>query len=184
MRAINWLKVNLLLYGVIACLAAVFWGELAWSWRALAAMAQGGIESPLENRLTWDAEPLMAREPERARAMLERALAIDPYGDARFRLAELALQRRDFAEAEGLLGTSLKVDPTLTEGYLKLAWLLRRTDRDPLARATLEQGIAYFQDFEAYRPRPDPTVGEMYNRKALEVYERYRRSLATLEQTR
>jgi tetratricopeptide (TPR) repeat protein len=168
--------VNALLYLVIAGVSVAYWPHLRWAARELPRYLSGSVGSPLERQLTLEAREILERggDLERARALLERAAAIDPTCDAVYWLGEvhLAAGRADAALAQ--LERSLALDPTRVEAYVKSAALLASSGRLDEARAVLERGRAYFEgNRERYWPQVDGRVEEPYGRKALDVYRHY-----------
>jgi tetratricopeptide (TPR) repeat protein len=181
--SISLLGGNLALYGVLAALVMLYGPQLRWAARELPAYLRGRIGSPAERRMAVEAGRLLRerRDLERARVLLERSAAIDPTGEAVYWLGEyhLAVGRRD--EALARFVRYIELDPADVRSYLRAAAILELLDRPQEARETLEPGVGHFAaDLERFRPRPDPTVAERFNAKAVATYEGHRAALDRL----
>jgi len=170
-------RVNLVLYGAIALLGALYGQELRWAARALPGYLTGSIAAPRERALELEGRSLVDGnewEQERAERLLEQSLAIDPRGEARYWLGELERRRGHPDEALAHYRAYLAIDPGYLEAYLMMSAIEERRGRRPEALAALGRGLDYFShEVERYVPELEGGSSQA-KRKAVETYTRYR----------
>lgn len=179
------LHVNLLLYLAIVVLATTYWSELRWAGWAFSSYVEDRIKSSPERRLYFRARSLVRGndwEKEQAQEMLEQSLAIDPYGEAGYWLAELFWESNLESEAIEQYERYLRIDPTRLEVYLHLSALYERRGRTAEALRVLQAGRDYFEENAVhYRPVVNDEVDSWYNDKAREIYSIHRLAAGTLQ---
>ena len=183
MRRISTLHVNAILYLLIAGISLVFWQQLRWAAEHLPEYLRKSIAEPAERSLYGRAVKLLSESSSvpRAGALLERSIAIDPYGEAVFGLGEYFFGMREDEKALQQFRTYIEIDPSKLAAYLKMSALFERSNRFPEARQILERGLDYFNNnVEKYRPRRADDVPMQYNQKAAWIFARYRSAVGAL----
>jgi len=184
-QSISLLRVNLVVWALVAVLATVYWGELRWAAEVLPDYLEGRIGAPDERKLYFRASKWIrdGENLERAREYLEEAIAIDPTCEGALWMGEYLLVTGRDAEALDQFTRYIEIDPTIDRAYLGAAEILSAQGRMEEAREILERGVAYFSgERERYRPVLDPDVEIKYNLKAIRVYEKYEQSAIRLEE--
>lgn len=119
----------------------------------------GGNAAPTAAEREFSAGEVMLRagDADGARARFEAARRLDAR-DPRpvFYLGEVARQRAQWAEAEGLFREAIRLRPAMAEAHAELGAALREQGRLPDAVASLEQAV-----------RLSPTLGEAHQTLAL-----------------
>jgi len=174
-RHIKLRHVNVALYVVIGCLLVLFWRELRWAADQFPGYLDGTFSDPPERELFQEAQAILDEgDEERAQALFRESLAIDPLGESAYWVARHHLEAGRDAQALKGFVEYLEVDPTNFRTYLKIAEIHGRNGRPLDERAILERGVRFFEAGAArHVPRPDPAVGEVYHRKALETQRRF-----------
>ena len=181
LRCTKLLPLIVAVYGVLATLLLLYGSELRWAARALPLHLEGLIPAPKEQLLLREGMRLVreGRDIPRAKTLLARSLAIDPYSRSRFFLGE-ALYRYD-ADLDAALSEYsryLEIDPFDLPTYQQISEILRRRGRRAERRALLEGGLAHFNAYvDRYRPQPDRQVAKRFNRRAVQVHERYQTAI-------
>jgi len=183
LRRISLLRANAVLYLLIAFMLLVFWQELRWAAEHLPGHLRNRIAPLAERSLYGTAEERLAngQNVSTARDLLERSIAIDPYGEAVYGLGEYFFETREDEKALRQFRAYLEIDPTLLAAYLKMSALFERQNRFTEARQILQRGLDYFgSNVEKYRPHHADDVEMQYNRKATRTFARYRSAVGTL----
>ncbi|MBK8339490.1 MAG: tetratricopeptide repeat protein [Flavobacteriales bacterium] len=89
---------------------------------------------------------------DRAREQFQHAIALAPEDpEAKFRLAEIELVRRDHLVAMKLVNEALRIDPNLAHGYYLKGWIHKELGDTALAisslRTAIEQDAKYYEAF-------------------------------------
>jgi tetratricopeptide (TPR) repeat protein len=187
MRLRLW-HLNLAVFGVLGLLLALFGSDLVRARYSLPAYLSGRPLEPVEVLLERQAVTILRAEGdvERAKGLLERAVAIDPASSAGYVLGDVLKMQGDL---DGALVRHLeynRVAPWYYPAYLSLAGLYRSQGRDAEGTAVLERGLAHFELLiERFEPVPSDSVEERFNSKAEAIHEYYKEAafLLSLELT-
>lgn len=185
MRRIEFVHLNVALLVVILVLAGLYRPQLSWAWRGLPLYLMGRFPQQAELALYNAGLELLksGEQRDRAKALLERSISIDPHSAAVLVLGEAYFQEGDLARALQHFHEFQRIDPSALLPYLRISEIHERLKNEGARREILERGVAYFESqVERFRPIYDPSVASRFNAKARAVYESYRKSLATLRE--
>jgi len=169
----------------ILVLGALYWDDLRWAAGELPGYLEGSIGSPQERKLYVQARRIILEEEniEPAEALLQRSIAIDPYGEGRYWLGRYYFELRRDEEALEQFEAYLEIDPTMLDAYLKIAAVHAGRGRAEAARRTLERGLAFFEgQLGDYEPHLDASVDADYNTEATRAHARFEKAVRTLEE--
>ena len=182
-RRISLRYVNIILYLVIAAVSVRYHRELRWAAAELPNYLDNTISASADRQLYRKARDII-RDGGRlrgARELLDESLSIDPYCEGGLWLGHYFFRKGQNEEAVRQFTQYLEIDPLQLEPYLRISSVFERDHRLAEARQILERGLKHFdRSLEQYEPRPDDSVRDKYNRKAVKVYERYRNAASTL----
>jgi len=184
LRRIRLWHVNVLLFAAALALGWVYRGQLPRAYDGLNGYLDGNLVAPLESSLHVEAIGLLQRgvERDRARELLEQAVAIDPNSSTVYVLGDVLLMEGDLESALALHLRYNEIDPSFYPAYLSIASIYAAQNKPDAQREILERGVEHFRrELDNYRPREDATVSGHYNHKARAVYNYYREALAQLE---
>ena len=162
------------LWAAVVGLLVAFPEPLWWAARALPLYVAGHFPKQRELDLVGRGTQLLrdAKTRERGVALIEQAIAIDPYTH-RFQLAEAYRISGRTNEALAQYHRTLEVDPLTVEAYERISSMLARLGRTREAEAALDRGIAALEAAAPrYRAVQDPSVALAYNVKAVEAERR------------
>lgn len=185
MRLTKLFYTSLFVWVSLVVLVASFRIELEWASRALPSALAGGAPILPEKALFDQAAREMnaGADPARIRALLKRAIAIDPNSMARVALGEQYRRDGDPERALEHLRRYLEIDPTDLYSYVRAAEIYQQAGRSEDRRQVIEMGLAYFEDHtEGQRPVHDNSVDPKYNEKALSVYRKHQHALRVLRE--
>ena len=186
-RTDRWLLyANLVVYGTALALVAIFHGELGWAVKALDGYLRTNDYPPTADQLLVGQAMRYGNAHEGdfdgVAAFLERAVEVDPNGQALLLLAGLEASRGEDELALALYERYLSIDPYAIQVYAAIVTIFdKRGDREAADRL-LAEGIELFRSYVARQePRPDPTVPEEFNQKASTIHEKAKQGLEQLE---
>ena len=171
------------MFAAIAVLAVAFAPALRFSWHALPEYLSGNIDYPEQELwVVWAGDLVEdGRELDEARDLLERSLTVEPNGATYFLLGEVDRAQGRKAEALRRYQTSLEMDPTRAEAWLRTAELLEADGQRDEARHVLERGAARLEILaKAYVPVPDTSVRPVFNLKSRDVHDKLQRGLTAM----
>jgi len=97
-------------------------------------------------------------EFERGRALVEKALSINPkfgYGEPHLRLGDFRFERGEWAQAAELYRQATEIYGSSVEGWYKLGQALRELGRRDEAHAALQEALASYRTAPWYRRADD-----------------------------
>ncbi len=177
----------LVVYGTTLALVAVFPGELGWAAKALNGYLRTDDYPPTEDRLLIGEAMRYGTEHEGdldgVAALLERAVEIDPNGQALFLMAGLEASKGDDDRALALYEKYRSIDPYNIQVYAAMIAIFERKGDREAADRLLAEGVELFRVYVGlHEPHPDPAVAEEFNRKASGIHQAAGQQLAQLEQ--
>lgn len=183
------LYANLIVYGVTLVLLLVFGRELIWAQKTLRGYLFAGNIPPTADKLLVGEAIKCSREKDedvkRIQYLLERAVQIEPYGEARLLLGYCYLRQGEYDKMLDCYNQYRSIDPSYIDVYKDMIKVLeKKQDRKGhLWRAQLlTEGIKHFRRrVELYQPHYDPNVPEVFNHKAFKVYRDSQEGLKFLE---
>jgi len=187
-RTDRWLLyANLVVYGTMLALAAIFHAELGWAVKSLDAYLRTDDYPPTADRLLVGEAMRYGNEHEGdfdgVASILEQAVGIDPNGQALFQLAELEASRGEDELALALYERYRSIDPHEIQVYAAMVQIFERRGDRQAAYRLLAEGVELFRGYVArYEPRPDPTVPQQFNQKASMIHQAAKQELEQLEQ--
>lgn len=185
MRRIRLVHVTGLVWALLLIVVVVYRAELAWAWEALPAGYRGDPHpAPPQWLMFTEAEALFAEgeDDDRAIALLERSLEIEPNADPLVLWGDILAERGDDDAALDRYREALRLDPSQLATYLRIADVFRKRGQPSERLAILEQGLGWFRENEPrFEPRPDPEVLRPFNEKAVDVHRELTDAIALLE---
>ncbi len=179
------LYANLVVYGAIIVLVLAFDCKLIWARKTLCSYAfSGKLPPPAEASLIQEAMEIVKTggDIEQAQRLLERALQIDPHGQARLLLGACYLGQGDEDKALEYYDRYRSINPSSIEVYMEIGKILEKKHNSKALDRFLTDGIEYFRRrIELYKPRYDFTVPKEFNLKTLKVYNESQEALKYLE---
>jgi tetratricopeptide (TPR) repeat protein len=163
-----------IVYATVAVLGVWLGPSLRFAAARLPGYFRASIASPEHRDWEDEAATLVEerRDLDRAQRLLERALAVEPNASTHFLLGEVLRARGSAAEALQQYRASIALDPAKAEPYLRTAELLLDARDAAAATRVLDEASAALQRAIALqRPRPDPTVRDVFNDRASDVFE-------------
>lgn len=186
---------NLVVYGIIVVVLVAFNHELMWAQKIFRAYAfTNNIPASKDYLLIGEATKNISagEDIQNIQPLIEQALEINPYSEARFLLGNCYLIRGDEDTMLDYYEQYLKINPSVSGIYVNMIRILmKKGDYDAINQLVTE-GIANFRRrVELYRPHEDPNVREEFNLKALKIYnnahvglKRLRKIQAKLDKTK
>ena len=174
---VRWLNAGLL--ALLVVVVGLHARALSWAFVQFDDYRQGYIASPLERELYLEGEDLLYQsgQPDAAIAVLERSVRIDPNTEARFFLAESYRARGELSRAAQEYESFLRIDYLHIKARKALIEVYRQLGSADLAVRTAQTGVAIFSGMaRQYRPKPDASVGDRYNLKAVRLQRRYEKA--------
>lgn len=184
MRLTKTGAVNIVVYGAIVLLVAIFAPQLRWAAGAVLDYWSHRFPPLQESRLRGEAYEILLQggDLDRAERLLHESLRIEPYTVAVMLLGEVHLARGNHEQARAQYERYLAINPSHLESYLRLAQLHAQAGRSEERRRLLERALAHFRSEAAlYAARPDPTAPPDANEKARAVHDGYLRAIERLE---
>ena len=184
MRRIRLWHVNVLLFAAALLLGSIYAGSLKRAYERLGGYLGGNAVVLLESSLYVEAIGLLHNgvERDRARELLERAIAIDPNGSSVYVLGDVLLMEGDVDGALALYLRYNEIDPSFYPAYLSIASIYSERNEPELRRELLERGEEHFRgEVDHHQPSRDTTVSSNFNHKARGLYNYYREALTQLE---
>ncbi len=179
------LYANLIVYGLVIVLLAVFHHELIWAQKTLRGYLFSGNIPPSKDRLLM-AEAIKKLKKDESishvQSILERALQIDPYSNARLLLGDCYLWQGHNEKMLACYDRYRSINPSVIDIYTKMIEILEKKQDHNAIEQLLAEGIEHFRRrVELYQPLYDPTVPKEFNIKALNVYNTSKEGLERLK---
>lgn len=179
------LYTNLIVYGATLVLLVVFGHELMWAQKTLRGYVFSGNIPPSADRLLVSEAIRGAKRGEaleHTRRLLERAVQIEPYSNARLLLGYCYLRQAEYDKMLACYEQYRSIDPSHIDVYRDMIEVLeRKQDRKAIARLLTEGSEHFRRRIELYQPHLDPDVQGEFNLKALRIYKKAQEGLKLLE---
>ena len=178
-RRIKLRYVNVVLWVVIAAIVAIYWPQVKWSFKELPRYLSGHIGAPEERQMYRRARSIILEETNisPAKALLERAVAIDPNCEGAYWLARYHFELREDDRAIELFERYLEIDPMIADTYLRIATAHERQGRPEMALDALRRGHEHFSRVTPlFKPRPlleGALIDPKFNQKANATFVSY-----------
>jgi tetratricopeptide (TPR) repeat protein len=180
------LYANFIVYGAIFVLAFVFFHELAWARKALYGyLVSGNIPSSQDRQLMNEAVKLkqQGEDINSIQPLLERAVQIEPYSEARILLGYCFLSKGDYDNAMACFEKYRSINPSYAGIYKDIIDIFEKQNNHKAIEQILTEGIQDFQRrVELYKPYYDANVLEPFNQKAFAVYKNAQDGLVFLQE--
>lgn len=173
---------NIMAYGLLLVLVALFHQELNWAQITLRGYFFSGDIPPSQDVLLIEEAKKHHESGDDVVSIryLQQALAINPYGEARF---YLGLAETDDNKSLEHLAAFRAIDPSCLSVYVCMIKILQKKSEQAEIAKLLAEGIEHFRGaMLAYQPRFAPDVQEEFNFKAMRVHDTLQESLAVLEE--
>ncbi len=179
------LYANIIVYGVTIVLLLTFHSELTWAQKALHGyMISGRIPSSEDRVLIQKATKYRnaGKDIKILQQILERALQIEPYSEARLLLGICYLKQGNDDEMLAYYDKYRSINPSVVNVYTGMIDVLRKKQEHKAAEQILKEGIEHFRRrVELYKPYYDPNVPKEFNLKASMIHKRSQQGLGILE---
>jgi cytochrome c-type biogenesis protein CcmH/NrfG len=170
-------------YATAAALTVWLGSSLRFAASRLPSYLTGSIAVPEHTAWEDEAAELLdsGQDLDRAKVLLEQALAVEPNASTHFLLGEVLRAQGNPGEALVHYHTSIALDPARAEPYLRTAKLLFEAGDAVGATRVLGEGTAAIERaLQRQVPVPDATVRDVFNKKATEEYDDLTAGLASL----
>ena len=176
---------NIIVYGVTLVLLLAFSHELIWAKKALHGYLITDNVPPSKDRtLIWEANRALNRGEDfgTLQQILEQALQIEPYSEARLLLGICHLKQGDQDGMLAYYNEYRSINPSVVNLYTDASRVLIGKGEHKAAEQLVAEGITHFRrQVELYKPHHDPDVIKEFNLKASSIYNRSQKSLELLE---
>lgn len=180
------LYANFIVYSAILVIALVFLHELLWARKTLYGyLISGNIPSSEDRVLINKAvkRKQQGQDVNLIQPLLERAVQIEPYSEARILLGYCYLSKGDYDKALACFEKYRSVNPYHAGLYKDIIDILEKNQGHKAIEQLLTEGIQNFQRrVELYKPYYDANVLEPFNQKAFAVYKDAQDGLVFLQE--
>ncbi|MCK4751953.1 MAG: hypothetical protein KAS75_00805 [Planctomycetes bacterium] len=179
------LYANIIVYGAVIILALAFGSELIWSQKTLRAyLLNSNIPPTADKELVWKATAYLSagKDVKILQDILEQALQIEPYSEARLLLGICYLKQGDQDNMLAYYAKYRSINPSVINLYTDANRVLIEKGDLEAANQLLEEGIAHFsRRVELYKPHYNPEVQKEFNTKALNIHKKSEEALKILK---
>jgi tetratricopeptide (TPR) repeat protein len=168
------LYANFVVYGTILVLALVFSHEMAWARKTLYGYLVSDNIPPSEDRLLISRAIKYKQQGvdvNSIQPLLERAVQIEPYSEARILLGYCYLSNGDDDKALVCFEKYRSANPSYAGLYKNIVDILEKKQDHKAIEQLLNEGMKHFRRrIDLYKPYYDANVPEVFNQKAFAVY--------------
>jgi tetratricopeptide (TPR) repeat protein len=189
-RTDRWLLyANLLVYGSTIALLIGFHREMSWAAKTVDAYVRSGRYQTTADRLlvkqAMNYRKKHEADLEGVAALLQRAVEVDAYSNARILLAATYHRQGEDDRALAMYERYRSIDPLVLQVYMAMVEILEKRGEKEAAEQLLTEGIRHFRiRLERYEPHVDPSAAQAFNFKAWGVHRRLTEELEALEKAR
>jgi tetratricopeptide (TPR) repeat protein len=182
----KFLYANFVVYGAILVLVSLFFHELTWSKKTLYGyLVSDNIPPSEDRRLMNEAIKLkqQGRDINSIQPLLESAVQIEPYSEARIFLGYCYLSNGDYNEALTCFEKYREINPYFAGLYKDIIDVLEKKQDNKAIEQLLAEGIQNFRRrIELYEPHYDANVPEPFNKKSFFIYKDAQDGLVFLQE--